>query len=92
MAIQDVFGLRFDHLVVFQRDRSVFACARTTDGRVRIFLAFEDGRGQVYSRNGLQRRWEPIRGELAQRIRNRISTARGDVPVYKLNGRAPLAV
>ncbi len=80
--------LKFDHIVVFKHDRTIFACAKLNgSGHTRIFLAFDDGNGRVYSRNGRADSWERVEGELAGDIRSRISAARNNhIPVYTLNG------
>ena len=85
-------NLTFDHIVVFEHDRAIFACAKVNgNGHTRIFLVFDDGKGRVYSRNGCAHSWERIDGEVAEDIRSRIAVARKNhIPIYKLNGDGPL--
>ena len=79
--------LKFDHLVNFEHDDTVFACAKETgSGHTRIFLVFEMGHGRVYTRNGRADSWEQLFDSDAENIRTRISDIRNEVPVYKISG------
>ena len=54
--------LEFDHLVIFERDRTVFAAARENgNGHLRLFLVNETT-GNLYTRNGCADSWEQIGG------------------------------
>ena len=80
--------LKFDHLVVFERDNTVFVCARQTDNNhARLFLVFDSGNGRVYTRNGRADSWEQLLDGDAEIIRGRICEERhNSIPVYKING------
>ncbi len=80
--------LKFDHLVIFEHDRTIFACARENgSGHTRLFLVFDDGDGRIYTRNGRIDSWENLDGQDAENIRNRIRESRNNhIPVYKVNG------
>ena len=79
--------LTFDHLVIFEKDRTTFAAARGNgDNHLRIFLIYEDT-GNVYTRNGRADSWEEIVGSDAGSIRNRVEESRHNhIPVYHING------
>ena len=85
--------LKFDHLVIFEHDRTIFACARENgNGHTRIFLIFDGGNGRVYTRNGRVDSWEQLFDSDAGNIRNLVTEARSNnVPVYKVNGSTELA-
>ena len=80
--------LHFDHLVIFEKDNTIFAAARENgNGHMRIFLLFEAGRGRVYTRNGKVESWEEVAGQDAENIRSRVTESRGNqIPVYHING------
>jgi len=80
--------LKFDHLVVFEHDRTIFACARENgNGHTRLFLLFESGKGRVYTRNGRIDSWEQLFDSDADNIRSRVLDARDNyIPVYRING------
>ena len=84
----DFKTLRFDHLVYFKDEDTVFACGRENgDGRTRIFLLFGNGNGKVYARNGAAESWERLGETDANHIRYCLEVARGnDIPTYQLNG------
>ena len=77
--------LRFDHLVIFEQDNTIFAAARYNRNRMRIFLIHEDT-GNVYTRNGTVESWEQLFEGEADTIRNRVKDIRGAIPTYKING------
>ena len=79
--------LVFDHVVEFNKDNTVFACARQSgDNHLRIFLVYNET-GNVYTRNGRADSWEEITGANRQDILSRIDAARSkSIPVYKVNG------
>jgi hypothetical protein len=78
--------LHFDHLVIFEKDSTVFAAARENgNGHMRIFLIYEET-GNVYTRNGRIDTWEELTGSDAANIRNRVSESRNNhIPVYRIN-------
>ena len=80
--------LKFDHLVVFERDNTIFVCARQKDNNhTRLFLVFDSGHGRVYTRNGRADSWEQLIDSDADHIRARVSEERhNSIPVYKVNG------
>ena len=79
--------LRFDHLVVFEKDNTLFAAARYSESNnLRIFVIYEST-GNVYTRNGRADAWEEIVGIDANAVRNRIAEARANKsPTYRING------
>ena len=78
--------LRFDHIVEFTQEQTIFVCCKENGcGRTRLFLIFEDGNGSVYTRNGRADSWEVLTGEDAETIRQQIRQANG-IPTYQLNG------
>lgn len=87
MAPVKVEELKFDHLVDFQKDNTVFAAARYgADNSLRIFLVYKST-GNVYTRNGRADSWEEITGKDADTIRSRIAEARvNKIPTYHING------
>ena len=79
--------LNFDHLVIFEKDSTIFACARENSGHTRIFLLFESGNGRVYTRNGKIDSWELLPVYDAGTIRARVQDARNErIPVFTING------
>ena len=78
--------LRFDHLVRFTHDRTIFAAARENgSGHIRLFLIFEEG--NVYSRNGRADSWEHLTGQDAETVRAKITDAQQNhTPTYTING------
>ena len=83
----NVQELRFDHLVVFEKDNTLFAAARYNgDNHLRIFLVYE-ATGNIYTRNGRADSWEELIGDAATAIRSRIADARANnIPTYRING------
>lgn len=77
--------LNFEHLVIFEKDSTVFAAARHNGDKVRIFLIYERT-GNVYTRNGRAESWEELYQSDACTIRNRVNESRNRIPVYKVNG------
>ena len=79
--------LRFDHIVEFSKDNTVFAAARENgNDHMRIFLVNEST-GNVYTRNGRADSWEQLYGSDRDSILARVTAARNNhIPVYKLNG------
>ena len=78
--------LTFDHLVIFEKDKSIFAAARENgNSHLRIFLVYEDT-GNTYTRNGRVDSWEELFSADRENILNRIKEARNNIPVYKING------
>lgn len=79
--------LAFDHLVIFEKDNTVFAAARENGNNyLRIFLIYEET-GNVYTRNGRADSWEELFGEERNTIINRVDIARHNhIPVYRING------
>ncbi len=79
--------LKFDHLVIFEQDHTIFLCARQADNNhTRLFLVFDSGNGHVYTRNGSADSWEQLIDGDAEIVRSRISRERLEIPVYKING------
>ena len=84
----------FSHLVLFQREEAIFSVGRTNDGHVRIFLAFGNGNGRVYSRNGAEDTWEEMDPSTASHIKNRIQQAHADekIPKYNIGNGSPVTL
>ena len=83
-------SLEFDHMVIFESERTHFAAARETDnGRIRLFLVNEIT-GNVYARNGRADSWEKLYGSDRYAIIARITSARNykSIPVYTHSGPA----
>ncbi|MBU3895926.1 hypothetical protein KKG36_01230 [Patescibacteria group bacterium] len=80
--------LKFDHLVSFEKDNTVFACAKENgSGHTRLFLVFDGGNGRVYTRNGQANSWEELGGTDRDTIIGYIIAAKNNnIPVYKING------
>ena len=85
--------LRFDHVVVFKQDDTIFACSRENGkGKLRIFLAFGNGKGRVYTRNGQTESWEILESPDAETVRQQIRQATNEgIATYRLNGSSHLA-
>ena len=80
--------LRFEHIVVFTREDTIFVCGRQTDtDRMRLFLVFGYGEGTVYTRNGRADSWEILEDYEAEIVRQRIreSKTSSTIPIYYLN-------
>ena len=80
--------LEFEHLVVFNQEDAVFACARENgDGRTRLFLVFGNGEGRAYTRSGRTDSWELLGDPEAEQVRHSLEVARlNGIPTYLLNG------
>ena len=80
--------LKFDHIVEFNQEQTIFACSRENGkGRIRLFLVFGNGMGRVYTRNGRAESWEALEGADATTIRRLINQATEEgIAVYQLNG------
>jgi len=80
--------LKIDHMVIFEHDHTIFACARENgSGHTRLFLVFESGNGRVYTRNGRIDSWEQLFDSDADNIRIRVRDARDNyIPVFRING------
>ena len=80
--------LKFEHIVVFNQEDAIFACARENgNGKVRLFLIFGNGAGRVYTRNGRAESWEVLEGQEAENIRQQISNATNNgIAIYQFNG------
>ena len=77
--------LRFDHLVIFEHDNTIFAAARELDsGHSRLFLIFDRGNGRVYTRNGRVDSWEQLFDMESEKIRGMVRGS--SVPTYRVNG------
>ena len=95
--------LRIDHIVVFNQEQTVFACARENgnghspegangSGKTRLFLVFGNGNGRVYARNGRAESWELLHNQDAEIIRRHIEDAtRQGVAVYQFSGASSIA-
>ena len=89
--------LEFDHLVIFEKDHTVFAAARENgnghngnghngNSHIRLFL-INESTGNVYTRNGRADSWEQLYGSDRDTIIARVTAARNNhVPVYRING------
>ena len=80
--------LNIDHLVIFEHDHTVFACARENGkGTLRIFL-YNEHTGNVYTRNGRIDSWEHLLGIDRETVLVRINDARNksNFPIFKING------
>ena len=86
--------LKFDHIVEFNQEQTVFACSRENgSGKLRLFLAFGNGNGRVYTRNGRAESWEVLKDEQAELIRKQIKQATHEgIAVYQFNGACPHTV
>ncbi len=80
--------LRMDHIVVFEQDNTIFVCAKENGkGSTRIFLIFDGGSGNVYTRNGQIDSWESLVAYDASVIRNRVEESRqSNILTYRING------
>ena len=76
--------LKLDHIVEFTKDKTTFVVTRYNGGRMRIFLIFNDGTGNTYTRNGSDN-WEHISRDDAEQIKAIVETADSNVPVYRIN-------
>ncbi|MFH0790385.1 MAG: hypothetical protein V2A64_02020 [Candidatus Omnitrophota bacterium] len=75
--------LEIDHLVVLERDRKIFAAARSS-GHLYLFLVNEDS-GSVYSRNSSTDSWERVMETDRRLILARITAARNrQIPIYRI--------
>jgi hypothetical protein len=85
--------LKFDHIVEFNHEQTVFACTRENgNGKLRLFLAFGNGQGRIYTRNGRAESWEILKDNEADIIRQRIRQATHEgIAVYQFNGKSPVA-
>jgi hypothetical protein len=81
-------ALNFDHMVVFSKDNTIFACCReNSSGKTRLFLIFDKKSGHVYTRNGCTAHWEILGDFEATLIRDQIKMAVKDgITTYKFNG------
>jgi hypothetical protein len=78
--------LSFDHLVIFEKDKTIFAAARENgNAHLRIFLIY-DTTGSVYTRNGRADSWEALSGNDRDAVLAGVIAARSRVPVYTING------
>jgi len=79
--------LEFDHLVIFEKDHTIFAAARERNsGHLRLFLIYQTT-GNVYSRNGRADSWEELMESNRRSIIDRVRAAyNNQVPVYRING------
>ena len=80
--------VELDHLVIFEKDSSIFAAGREYETkRIRIFLIKEDT-GNVYARNGRADSWEELFGNFRGYVISNIMSARNkrSIPVYKIKG------
>jgi hypothetical protein len=83
--------LDFEHLVIFEKDDTMFAAARQNDHRhLRIFLIYNTS-GNVYTRNGRADSWEELFGSMRDAVVTRIIAARNyaQIPVYRINDNHP---
>ena len=80
--------LKIEHIVVFNQEQTIFACTRENgSGRMRIFLAFANGEGTIYTRNGRAESWTRLNESDAGTVREYIRQATEyGVAVYQLNG------
>ena len=79
--------LRFDHVVTFNQEDTLFATGRDGAGKARIFLIFSQDHERVYTRNGVVESWEILPEQDGRTVINRITEAIGQgIPTYKFNG------
>jgi hypothetical protein len=82
--------LKFEHVVVFNREDTVYATARENgSGKTRLFLIFNKGQESchAYARNGLVQSWELLPEYDGVCIRNNIQRAiNNGITVYQFNG------
>ena len=80
--------LKFDHIVIFNQEHTIFAAARENGSqRTRLFLVFDSNHGHVYTRNGRAESWEGLADFEAEHIRNTIRSAlNSGITVYQFNG------
>ena len=80
--------LRFEHIVIFNQEHTIFAAARENgSGRTRLFLVFDSNQGHVYTRNGRAESWEGLAEYEADNIRRSIHSAlNSGITVYQFNG------
>ena len=85
--------LKIDHIVTFNREKTIFACARENgEGRTRLFLVFGGGTDRVYARNGRADSWEVLGSNEAETIRRKIQRATEQgIAVYQFNGSSKIA-
>jgi hypothetical protein len=78
--------LKFDHIVEFTKDNTIFAAARYNgNNHLRIFLIYRDT-DNIYTRNGRADSWEHLDPNDAYIVRNQIAEARANnIPVYRVN-------
>ncbi len=79
-------GLEFQHLVVYQKDATIFIAARDgNSGRLKLFLVHRDT-GNAYCRNGRAGCWEELAGIGRRSILSRLHAARqNNIPVFEIN-------
>ncbi len=77
--LRTISNLIFSHFVVATTDGTIFASARDKDNKVHNFLItrYGDVKEQVRSS------FEPVSGEVAERIRQRAQSYYSVIPVYK---------
>jgi len=86
-------SLRFDHVVLFKQEHSIFATARECSGKTRIFLVFRGSDNAVYTRNGLISSWEPLDACAGSIIRDKVAKAMGSgIPVFRIDGNSESVV
>ena len=79
--------LKFDHVVTFNLDDTIFATGRDGAGKTRIFLIFSHDKERVYTRNGVVESWELLpQADGTTVIRRIIEAINGGIPTYKFNG------
>ena len=80
-------SIDFEHLVAFEKDRTIFAAGREPGiSHLRLFLIHQSS-GNVYTRNGRADSWEELFGYDRDTIIASITVARNNhIPVYKING------
>jgi hypothetical protein len=79
--------LKFDHVVTFSQEDTLFATGRDGAGKARIFLIFSNDKERVYTRNGVVESWEVLPEGDGRTVINRITEAiKGGIPTFKLSG------
>lgn len=79
--------LRFDHVVTFNQEDTLFATGRDGAGKARIFLVFSHDQERVYTRNGVVESWEILPEADGKTVISRIAEAINQgIPTYKFNG------
>ena len=81
-------GIELEHIVIFDKDQTIFAAGRELNThRIKLFLINEQT-GNVYSRQARVDSWEELYGYERATVIDDVSAARytRSIPVYKIKG------